>query len=224
MSADSSRPFGSDAARTSIAIERDGSVLADDRAQTFTIEAIAAALLLVGTVAFVVGTAGVTPLTGSTASQQVADQQRDLAVGVLDLAAEQEALRPTLLYWNASNETFHDVGEDGHYVDRGPPTAFGALLNRTLGDQGVAFNVHVVYVNQTGEPTKLTLVRGGTPTGDAAQASRQRTLWDGDYLRDANGTRTNETVANATSFYAPDASPDTPVYNVVRVEVVVWKV
>ncbi|WP_241768054.1 hypothetical protein [Haloferax sp. ATB1] len=48
------------------------------------------------------------------------------------------------------------------------------------------------------------------------------TLYDDDVLVDSTETPTNTTLSNATSFYVPDASAG-PVYNVVQVEVVAWR-
>lgn len=194
-----------------------------DRAQSFTLEAVAAALLLVGTLVFVTGAAGVTPTTASTSSEQVPGGLQGVAAGALDAGLANGTVAPTLLYWNDSSGAFHGAGEDGYYVGGGPPTAFGALLNRTFDERGAAFNVHVVHVNDSGARERVPLVRQGTPTDDAVRVTRAVTLTDDDALRDADGNRTNATVASA-GFYVPDDAPDTPVYAVVYVEVVAWPV
>jgi len=49
------------------------------------------------------------------------------------------------------------------------------------------------------------------------------TLFDDDLLTDLDGVDTNVTVSNSSTFYAPDAAPDDDLYNVVRVEVTVWR-
>ncbi|AFK21384.1 hypothetical protein E6P09_16595 (plasmid) [Haloferax mediterranei ATCC 33500] len=197
-----------------------------DRAQTFTLESVAAALLLLGSVVFVTQAAGITPLTASTASQQVPEQQHGVAVGVLDAAFANGSLRSTLLYWDESDGAFHRTEDERYYVAGGPPTAFGELLNETFGDRAVTFNVDIVYTNASGEQERVPMVRQGTPSDDAVRATRTVTLYDDDALLDASGNSTNTTLESVPeeSFYAPDAAPDSPVYNVVRVEVVVWSV
>lgn len=195
-----------------------------DRAQSFTLEAVTAALLLLATLVFVTQAAGVTSLTASTASQQVPGQLRGVAAGALDAGIANGTVRPTLLYYNDTSRSFHGAGEAGYYVDRAPPTAFGALLERTFDDRGVAYNVAVVHVDDSGTRRRVPVVRQGTPTDEAARASRTVTLYDDDALYDADGNRTNATVASS-SFYVPDdRAPSSPVYQVVQVEVVAWPV
>jgi hypothetical protein len=196
-----------------------------DRGQMFTVESIAAAMLLLGTVVFVTQTAGVTALTASTASQQVSEGRYGDAVGVLDAATTAETVRPTLLHWDEANGSFHGTGDERYFVSGGPPTAFGTLLNETFTSRDVTFNVNVVYVETDGEQARVPLVRQGTPSDEAVVATRTVTLYDDDVLRDADGNRTSRTLGSLDpdSFYVPDRSAG-PVYNVVRVEVVVWPV
>ncbi|MFC6974726.1 hypothetical protein ACFQL1_08565 [Halomicroarcula sp. GCM10025709] len=97
------------------------------------------------------------------------------------------------------------------------------MLERRLGDRNAAYNVGIAYVDADGVIRERPLVRSGTPTDDAVRAAVTVTLYDDDPLLFANGTATDDTLGN-TSFYAPDASPSSHVYNVVRVEVVAWRV
>jgi hypothetical protein len=48
------------------------------------------------------------------------------------------------------------------------------------------------------------------------------TLYDDDVLYAADNTPTTHTLENSTTFYASDVSPG-PLYNVLEVEVVVWR-
>jgi hypothetical protein len=195
------------------------------RAQAFTLEAIVASVVVLGALLFALQVAGVTALTASTSTQAIQDQQGSVAAGVLDAAAAEGSLGPTLRYWDNDTERFHGVprGVDRAFYTVGPPTAFGSLLNETLDDRDVAFNVDLRWVAADGSVGRTRLVRYGQPSDDASRATRTVTLYDDDRLLYANGTRSNVPLTNA-SFYAPDASPDSPVYNVVRVEVVVWRV
>lgn len=196
-----------------------------DRAQAFTIESVAATLLLVGTVIFLTQSAVVGPLTTSTSSQQLTEQQRGVAAGMLDAAVADGLVVPTLVYWDDLNETFHGAPDEGYYVGRAPSTAFGALLNETFDEREVAYNVNVYSVDETGEPRRRPLVEQGSPSDDAVQVSRLVTLYDDDVLRDRTGAATNVTLASvADDFYLSDTQPGSAVYNVVRVEVTVWPV
>ena len=139
-----------------------------DRAQAHTLEAIAAAMILVSSLVFALQVTAVTPLTGSTSSQHIENQQAAVAEGLLDAAAENGTLVPTLLYWNESRENWHGATRDG-YVRSGPPTAFGSTLNETFLERGIAFDLSVYYVEA-----------------------------DGDRLREPDGSVSETTLANAS--------------------------
>ena len=196
----------------------------NDRGQAFTLEAVMAAVLLLATLAFAIHVAGVTANTPSTADETIENQNRGLANGALDSAVANESLRPTLLYWNDTAETFHGADET-YYVSRSPPTVgdvgFGAVLNRSFDRFNVKYNVDVYYATNESGVEKQRLVHHGTPTDDAVRATTIVTLYDDDPLYNVDGTPGNVTVAESDTFYAPDVG-DGPVYNVLRVEVVVW--
>ena len=206
-----------------------------DRGQAFTLEGFVAALLLLATVAFVVQATAVTPLTESTSSQHAETQTTAMVDGVLDAAAANGSLQPTLLYWNESTGAFHGAETTGAYTNCEAPTAFGRLLSRSLFDQGFACSVNVRYLNaSTGYLNASTglqletqrLVYSGEPSDNAVRAIRAVTLYDDDRLLDASGDPTNTTLAAAGAngtFYTPDAAPSSPVYAVVEVEVIVWR-
>lgn len=206
-----------------------GSLRSDRRGQSFTIEAVVAAVILLGTVFFVVQAGGVTPTTASTSSQEVPDHHRAVAAGALDAALRDGEVRPTLRYWNETNGTFWGAEEHGAYVAGGPPTAFGDRLNESFSGLSVAYNVNLVVVDADGDQRRHALVQQGTPSDDAVTVSRLVTLYDRDALYDEYGHETNVTLketsddANMT-YFVDDASPASPVFAVVRVEVVVWPV
>lgn len=193
------------------------------RGQAFTLESLAASLLLFAGVVFALQATVVTPQSASTAGEHVENQNTGLAAGTLDSAAANGTLRPTLLSWNGSGERFYGSPANDSFVDGGPPTAFGRTLDRTLGNRSVVFNVNLRYVAANGSVRSKPLVHLGTPSDDAVRAARSVTLFDDDVLVDAAGRPTNTTLASSTTFYAPDAAPSSPVYNVVRVEVVAWR-
>ncbi len=201
-----------------------------DRGQAFTLEAVLAAVVLLATVAFVLHVAGVTGNTPSTADAGIEDQNRGLADGALDSAVSNESLRPTLLFWNESEEAFHETDEEAeYYVSRSPPTEFGEVLDRTFDGFSVKYNVDVYYAGNESEVERQRLIHHGTPTDDAVRATTTVTLHDDDPLYDANETARNVTVSDLSTdnetegeFYASKAG-DGSVYNVLRVEVVVWR-
>ncbi|WP_255195952.1 DUF7288 family protein [Halorarius litoreus] len=198
----------------------------DSRGQAFTLEGFVAALLLLATVAFVLNATAVTPLSSSTSSHHVESQGEALVAGVLDSAAANESLRPTLLYWNDSTGQYHGATVAGTYTNCALPTEFGALVTRTLYDQGWACNVNVRYLNSSNGTTVLTVrpvVDSGTPSDNAVRAVRTVTLYDDEVLYNETSGETNTTLASASTFYVPDADPSSGLYAVVEVEVVVWR-
>ena len=192
-----------------------------DRAQAHTLEAITASLLLLSSLVFALQITAVTPLTGSTSSQHIENQQAAVAEGVLASAAENGTLTPTLLYWNESERNWHGATSDG-YVGGPPPTAFGDTLEEVFLDRGIVFDLTVYYIDGSGDRRRAAVVDLGEPSDHASTARRTVTLADDDPLRDPDGSASNTTLSNA-SYLAPDADPEQTLYSVVEVELVVWR-
>jgi len=200
-------------------------VVSDDRGQARALEAITAGMLLLASLVFALQVTAVTPLTGSTSSQHIENQQAKIAEGLLAAEAENGTVISTLLAWNESG---HFAGaEPGGFHGGGPPTAFGNVLDRTLRERNIAFNVKVYYVTQSGGRDSERLVDLGSPSDHASTASRSFTLYDDDVLHEINESAeraepTDTTLENG-SYFAPDIDDDSRLYNVVEVEVVVWR-
>jgi hypothetical protein len=197
-----------------------------DRGQVYTLEAFSAAVIMLTGLLFALQMTAVTPLTASTSSQHIENQQAAVAEAVLASADEKGTLEETLLYWDSGPDEFHGVSAQGAYLGGGPPTEFGRTLNGTFRSEGIAFNVNLYYLeeNQTtrGGPEQLVFL--GTPSEHAVAATRTVTLYDDDRIYDADHTRSSiELSAIENSYFAEDVSDDTAVYNVVQVEVVVWR-
>lgn len=193
------------------------------RGQAYTLEAFIAALLLISSLTFALQVTAVTPLSASTANQHIENQQRASAAGALAAADEQEVLDDAILYWNASEKQFHDPDRVDYYTNQFSPNDFGTILDRSFAERGLAVNV---LVHVEGESRPQQMVYHGEPSDNAASASRTVTLYDDDRLRFENGTA-GRTLSNVESdstaeFYASDTHSSL-IYNVVRVEVVVWR-
>lgn len=190
----------------------------DGRAQAHTLEAFTAALLLVGSVVFALQVTAVTPLTASTSSQHIENQQAQVARGVLDGAAENGSLREAVLDWNDSVGAFLNASDQGYYVRAGQANnSFNAMLDRTFLERGIAANVNVRYLTADGDLRSRRMVYLGSPSEHAVSVSRSITLYDGDEL-DGGPTTLND----SESYFIPDRGEGS-VHNVVRVEVVVWQ-
>lgn len=193
------------------------------RAQAHTLEGIVAAMLLITSVVFALQMTSVTPLSASTSSQHIENQQQASAEGVLASAAESGALRRAVLFWNESRETFHDTSRKGYYTQKAPPNDFGDILERTFGTRGIAYNVHAIYQAGDGDATqRQRMVYVGEPSDNAARTTRSVVLTDDDHLYDHTENETTKRLAD-TSYYAPNTVGGS-VYTVVEVEVVVWRI
>lgn len=192
-----------------------------DRGQGHTLEGIAAALLVISSIVFALQVTAVTPLTASTASQHIETQYERGSTGLLAIAAADEQIRPTLLYWNDSGATFHKASDQGYYIGVSPNTSFGETLESAYGQTGVAYNVDVTYRTSDGSLEERRLVHFGEPSDTAVTVRRTVVLYDTDRIRDSNGEPTDRTLSESP-YFAPDAA-EGHLYNVVDVEVTIWR-
>jgi hypothetical protein len=195
------------------------------RGQAHTLEGIIASLILVSSLIFALQVTAVTPLSASTSSQHIENQQRATAEGVLAITDNNGSLETAILYWDQENGSFHGLAGDTFYTNDEEVGEFtlGQLLNEQFGDRGIAFNVDLVYQTADGDRRVRQMVYRGAPSDNAVTATRTVTLYDDDELRFANETNSDTTVKEAGSFFAQDSAPGASVYNVVRVEVTVWR-
>lgn len=191
------------------------------RGQAHTLEGFVAGLLVLGAVAFALQATAVTPLSASTSNQHIENQQASIGENLLETAESRDELRPTLLYWNTSRGEFRDSGPRGVYANGGPPTAFGEALNETFRGGSLAFNVDVYHRAPDGGRERTKIVSMGTPSDNAAAASRTVVVYDDDEIE---GTSTTVADAAGSGFYASDVDPDGSLFNVLEVQIVVWRV
>jgi hypothetical protein len=192
-----------------------------DRAQIHTLEAVVGSLLLVASIAFAMQMTAVTPLSASTSSQHIENQLQSSAEGVLSGAAAAGEIQPATLAWDPKNDSFLATSGDTFYTSQAPPNAFGDRLERAFSDRGIAYNVYVDYSNGGGIISKRMVYRG-EPSDNAVRAAKTVVLTDDDRLRDESMNPTNS--LNGSNLYAPDIAGPSGTYNVLKVEVVVWRI
>ena len=195
------------------------------RAQAHTLEAIAAGIVVLASVVFALQVTAVTPLSASTASQHIENQQQASAAGILDAARENGSLDAAVGYWDETNGTLHGTSGGGYTTDTEVRrTTLGRMLLDTFEARGVAFNVYFAYTTDTGTMVRKRFIYRGEPSDNAATATTMVALYDDDPLYDANETPTATTVNGSNTYQAliPPAS-SSGLYNAVRVEVVVWR-
>lgn len=202
-------------------------MVARNRGQALTLEAVTAGLLLLAAVGFALQMTAVTPLSASTSSQHLENQLESTGEGLLASTAETGSLKTAVLYWNETRGFHNNTGEESYYWSGDPPNEFGAALNETYGDRNIAYNVIVHYQTADGSMERQRMVYQGEPSDHAVSASQTITLVDDDRLVDYDGSLGPELWTN-NDFYAPDAgteaTDDRPLYNVVRVEVIAWRI
>ncbi|WP_449272240.1 DUF7288 family protein [Haloprofundus halophilus] len=203
-----------------------------DRGQAHTLEAVLSAMILLTSVIFALQVTAVTPLSASTSSQHIENQQQATAEGLLTAAVDSGALERTLLFWGDSDgdddDEFRGATGETYYTGGYPPTEFGRMLRSTFGDRGVVANVYVRYHTDAGDERRQRLFYQGEPSDNAATATHLVTLYDDAVLYDDEDddgvAEPTETEIDGENFYAEDTDgADSGVYNVLRVEVVVWR-
>jgi hypothetical protein len=202
-------------------------VVTGDRGQALTLEAITASLLLLAAVGFALQMTAVTPLSASTSSQHLENQLQATGESLLASAADTGTLKSAVLFWNQSEDGFHDSGEVTYYRTGQPPNEFGNLLNDTYGDRNIAYNVVIYYQNENGGMESQRMVFQGQPSDHAVSASQTIALVDDDTLVEADGSD-GVALTAASDFFAPDVGVESggnrPLYNLVRVEVIAWRI
>lgn len=201
-----------------------GRTLRLDRGQAHTLEAVTAALILLGSIVFALQSTAVTPLSASTASQHIENQQAATGEGMLAAAAANDSLRGTLLYTDDEG-CFHGTERCGSYISEGPPTTFGESLNETFVERGIAVNVNVLYLERNStDIEKHQIVDFGDPSDHAVTVRQTVTLYDDDVIRDEDGEKTDVELQDLDDdWYAPNVDENSSVYNVVQVEVEIWR-
>ncbi|MEF8776004.1 MAG: hypothetical protein V5A43_05825 [Haloarculaceae archaeon] len=192
------------------------------RAQVHTLEAVVGAFLLLASLTFAIQMTAVTPLSASTSSQHVENQLQASAEGVLADATEAGDLERALLYFDSSPGQFHNTSGNRYYTSKSPPNEFGETLRRAFDTRGIAYNVYVHYRVGNGRQSVRMVYRGG-PSDNAVRATRTVLLVDNQTLLNETGSPRTTTI-DGSNYFAPDMAPDSPVYNVLTVEVVVWRI
>jgi hypothetical protein len=184
-------------------------------------------MLLLGMIGFALHATAITPLTASTANQQIEEQNQVLAEDLLEASAANGSLQDALLHYDTTDERFvgATIQHDGAHTTGGPPNEFGQTLNGTFKDASIAFNVYIEYPDDTGRWHREPMVDQGTPSDQAVTASKTVVLYDDMVITDPDNDMTLGKVeaASAHEFHSASTSGGGPVYNVVRVTIVVWK-
>lgn len=189
-------------------------MIRNDRAQLYTMEGIASAMLLIVVVIFVLKAAPLTPNTASASHMQVEKELemrgQDLLT-VLDYTpsgSQYSQLKQAVLSWTGSEF-------DGQAAVRppgGPTNVTARIIREVLGDIGIAYNVEVYYNTLSGAESRAMLWNG-RPSDNAITVSTKIVLHD------------EEMSTNpALSLIIPDMDSDSSgFYNIVVVRLTLWR-
>jgi hypothetical protein len=193
------------------------------RGQAHTLEAVIGALLLLTAVLVAMQITVVTPLSASTSSQFIENQQRAETKGVLANAAETDWLNKAILYWDDGNGEYHNDADEQGYTDGEMPAdnEFGNMLSSRFESSGIAYNVKFLYKSGSGLKQR-TYINNGVPTDKAVSATRTVAIMNDDKLIDSSGSETATSV-EGSSFFMSDTDSSSPLYKVVTVKVILWR-
>lgn len=201
-----------------------------ERGQVYTIEGVTAAILMLMAVLLALQAVTVTPTTPGTIDRDTRSKLQVQTHDVLAASHESGSLSETLRWWSVSTTTF-DVPDDAEYAAsdkvgygfNDPPTEFGAMMEQTFGQRGYKYNVYLEVRNpdDSTKSTRYPLIRRGEPTDNAVTATYIVTLYDEQTLTSPDSSRKLGELG-PDEFYAEDIAEDDPLFNIVRVRVVLW--
>ncbi|MEZ3117945.1 hypothetical protein RYH80_18675 [Halobaculum sp. MBLA0147] len=220
----------------------------EDRGALWIPRAILAAGIIIGAV-FLVASGEITQRSSQAEEleQEKLSRQAEDIITILDATnrlATEGGSPGFVLYWNAReirfiNSHIDDPGDDYYTtLENSPNNPLRPVLQKTLGPEAVGVNIHVRYQTGDGTLNRTRVLYQGPPGQNAVRESRNillsddvtptlgGTSSDGDActlgeMGGSTGTGTNGCTDKA--FYAPDASPNSSVYNAIRVQITIWE-
>jgi len=205
-------------------------------AQTFTFEAAMTVILVLVVIILIIQAVPLTPLTSSAANAQVENTLEIYAEDVLNVLTYEpqsnlsevgtsyntSILKEALLYWGTQGDAPPVIygGASGAYYDSAfSMSSNGVVLLKQIlinafEKKGIAYNIEIYYRNRNGGISKLDFVENGYPSDNAVVTTQIIPI----YITDKGFER-----AGITN-YIPDVDGDSsPLYNVLEVKLIVWK-
>ncbi|WMW21549.1 hypothetical protein RE476_09130 [Methanolobus mangrovi] len=190
-------------------------------AQMHTLEAMMAALIMIGVIVFAVEATSLTPLTSSTANAHIEAQLQTMGQDMLNVlsytsSGQDSALKNDVKNWNGTEFVWN--GTEYRSTDSSNTT----LVNSSLADifsfiaipRGIAHNVHFTWTNDDGVTISRSYIYNGDPSDNAVIVSKKILLSDPD-------------IGNTSSFMVntgiPDADNTSDFYNIVNVKMTLWR-
>jgi hypothetical protein len=189
------------------------------RGSALTLDAFLAAGLLLAGLAVAISAAPAQQRQVAAADMAEAQLQTDVQ-DILSVANSTGALEKTTTYWDDSAGQWVDSGSSGRYFKPPDGHPLETPLTNVLRRNNIAYNVAIIYQTPEGGTSTKRAFYQGTPGSHAVSAAYTVVLKDSTHL---TGPDNSMTVNESSTFYAPDAFPDSSKYNIVQVRIIAWR-
>ncbi|SMH41231.1 hypothetical protein SAMN06264941_1615 [Methanohalophilus portucalensis FDF-1] len=192
----------------------------NDSGQLHTLEAIMAAIVMIGVLIFAVQATTITPLTSSTANAHIESQLytlgQDMVMALDHSQYDQDSqLKKEIIGWSGDeyvwNATHYKSRANGSDTISGP---VNELLQQTLVAKGIGHNMEFTFRLDSENTLTSPYIYNGDPSDNAVIVSRKVVL-------------SNNDIANTSSFEnrtsIPDMDNTTDFYNIVDVKLTMWR-
>lgn len=221
----------------------------DEKAQTYTLEALAASILIAAAILLVTKSAPLTPLTSSAASQQVEAQLELYGQDVLMTMAyssdysDDSILKAAILQWDGTQSSVNAPDPDESYnnsamqFEYDKAQKFKDIMSDAFTKQGIAYNIEVEYFDNVFNGTdidqtrivKRTMIYNGEASDNAVVVTQQVVLYDNIdqsetlnlFVGDFGLNKEDAPVTQEIPDY--DQNPDSGFYNLLTVRLTAWK-
>ncbi|MDK2826358.1 hypothetical protein SAMN04488589_2627 [Methanolobus vulcani] len=186
-----------------------------------TLEAVMAALIMIGVIVFAVEATSLTPLTSSTANAHIEAQMQTMGQDMLNALSYEgydhdSALKKDVKNWDGTEF----VWEGSSYVSRDSSnltltnSSLADILNFIATPRGIAHNVHFTWIDDNGLTASRPYIYNGDPSDNAVIISKKVYL-------------SNYDVGSNSTFYIntgiPDVDNSSNFYNIVNVKMTLWR-
>lgn len=188
-----------------------------DRSMAYTMDAVLFSLVLLAglSLAFVQISDG-----GEDISDQLSEQQLESDLeSLVEIGQTSGALQRSTVYWDDSEGTWVGLSSKNSYS--GIPNSHpldGTFM--PLERRNIEIGLTVEYVTSSGFTNQIRSVHPGSPSAQAVVHSETVVIKDDTNLA---GPDSSMTVSDSSSFFAPDAYPNSDTYNTLTVYVIVWQ-
>ncbi|MDG6244207.1 MAG: hypothetical protein QCH31_07425 [Methanolobus sp.] len=186
-----------------------------------TLEAVMAALIMIGVIVFAVEATSLTPLTSSTANAHIEAQLQTMGQDMLNVLSyapygHESPLKDDIKNWDGREYVWNGTAYQSRDSDN------IALADSSLKDmllfiaipRGIAHNVHFTWIDTNGITIGRPYIYNGDPSDNAVIISKKVVLSD-------------KEIGNSSSFFIntgiPDADTNSGFYNIVNVRMTLWR-